>query len=476
MAVVVVTLTVTATAQSSRSGGITPVASIRVRSETLNWFGDSPGGAYSFLAGTARLGLERQRPRMGWRVEFAAPVLLGLPDDAIEPAPRGLLGAGANYYKANDNTTNSAHLFLKQAYLRVRSHDLRWQGRGGRFEFMEGGEISPTNPTLAAIKRTRIAQRLIGPVGFSHVGRSFDGVDLQFNRGSTNVTVMAGLPTAGVFTADGWGEVGQVGLGYASVTAPGPWSGGSDRSEFRLFGIYYRDSRSILKVDNRPLTRRQEDLDAISVETLGAHYLRRVPTGAGAVDLLGWGAVQFGEWGRQRHRAFAGTVEVGWQPDVAPGMLPWLRLGYFRSSGDSDPADLTHGTFFQLLPTSRMYSRFPFYNLMNLEDFSASLTLRPGSRTTIRSDLRLLRLSEGSDGWYVGGGAFRKDDFGYAMRPSNQSHRLATLLDMSLDVRVASHWTVVGYGGYAMARRVVETIYPAKPSGGFGYFEVEYRR
>ena len=113
---------------------------------------------------------------------------------------------------------------------------------------------------------------------------------------------------------------------------------------------------------------------------------------------------------------------------------------------------------------------------MNSEDLSASLTLRPGSRGTIPSDLRLLRPSAGADGWYIGGGAFRRDDFGYAMRPSNQSRGLATLADVGLELRVSSHCTVAGYGGRALARRVVRTIYPTRSDGWFGYLEVEYRR
>lgn len=456
---------------------VTPVGSVRVRSETLDWFGSSPGGGYSFLGALARLGLEQQRPRFGWRIEFATPVLLGLPSDAATPAPSGLLGQGANYYRANGDATNSATVFLKQAYLRLVTGDQRWQARAGRFEFIEGAELTPANPTLAAVKRTRIAQRLIGSFGFTHVGRSIDGAELQFTRSRANVTVMAGLPTAGVFTTDGWGHVGEgegeVGLGYGAVTAPGPW--GADRGEFRVFAIYYRDSRNTLKADNRSLAARQADQTAIAVGTVGAHYLQVLPTGTGPIDLLGWGAYQFGDWGRLEHRAFAGTVELGWQPKVAIGVRPWLRVGYFRGSGDSDPVDGTHGTFFQVLPTPRPYARFPFFNLMNLEDLSASLSLRPGSRTTLRFDVRRLRLASRADGWYLGGGAFAKDDFGFALRPSSQFQNLATLADLSVDVRLASRWTVGLYGARATAGPVIQAIYPTQPGAWYGYLEVEYR-
>jgi hypothetical protein len=41
-----------------------------------------------------------------------------------------------------------------------------------------------------------------------------------------------------------------------------------------------------------------------------------------------------------------------------------------------NPNDKTHGSFFQILPTPRPYARFPFYNMMNNEDFYGTVVLR----------------------------------------------------------------------------------------------------
>ncbi len=112
---------------------------------------------------------------------------------------------------------------------------------------------------------------------------------------------------------------------------------------------------------------------------------------------------------------------------------------------------------------------------MNLEDISASLILRPGRRTTLRSDFCWLRLSDRQDGWYAGGGAFARDDFGYAIRPANGGRTLATMVDLSADVQVARRWTVAAYGSHVAAGPVIENIYPAGPGGWFGYLELEYR-
>lgn len=460
-------------AQQDDPGAVKPVASVRVRGETMDWFGDASGGKYSFLGAYARLGLEQKRSWFEWRVEFAAPVLLNLPDSAVDPAPRGLLGHGANYYRANDNETSAAGVFPKQAYLRLKTEDGRWQGRVGRFEFADGAESVPANGTLAAVKRSRIAQRLIGPFGFTHVGRSFDGAELQYAAGATRITAMGAMPTEGVFDVDGWGRVEHVVVGYGSLTTRG--LGAADRSELRLFGVYYRDARAVTKLDNRPLSVRQADTDPVAITTVGAHYLQFIPTEVGPVDLMGWGAWQTGSWGMQDHGALALAAELGWQPDGLGWIRPWLRAGYYLGGGDTDAADDRHETFFQLLPTPRVYARFPFYNMMNVEEASASLTLRPGSKTTLRADLRGLRLQDPADGWYIGGGASDDAGFGYAARPSGTNRGLATLIDLSADIRVDRHWTVSGYASHAAARQVIKNIYPTQPNGWYGYLELEYR-
>jgi hypothetical protein len=72
---------------------------------------------------------------------------------------------------------------------------------------------------------------------------------------------------------------------------------------------------------------------------------------------------------------------------------PWLSAGYSYGSGDGNPSDSRHGTFFQLLTTPRLYARFPFYNMMNNEDFYGTLNVHPGRKLTLRSEAHALRLS-----------------------------------------------------------------------------------
>ncbi|HUK35053.1 MAG TPA: alginate export family protein, partial [Vicinamibacterales bacterium] len=244
-------------------------------------------------------------------------------------------------------------------------------------------------------------------------------------------------------------------------------------TDWRVFALDYRDYRSgVLKTDNRPAALRSAHTDAINIGTYGGHILQIVPTASGPIDLLFWGALQNGSWGTQPHRAGAYAAEAGWQPPLLSAVRPWIRGGYDFGSGDKNPTDGTHGTFFQVLPTPRIYARTPFFNMMNSEDAFGELILRP-TRTTIRSDVHLLRLADANDLWYSGGGAFQATTFGYTGRPSNGQSTLATLYDISADVTLIPHVSVGGYFGYATGGLVTQAIYSTNHNAiHMGFFEL----
>jgi hypothetical protein len=132
-----------------------------------------------------------------------------------------------------------------------------------------------------------------------------------------------------------------------------------------------------------------------------------------------FGAQAAGQLGGRTQRRVASRLSSGDTPTAPCGIVanPWLRLGYFRGSGDAPPGDATHGTFFQIIPT-RPYARMPFYNLMNSQDAFAQLVLAPTPALALRADAHELRLTSPNDLWYTGGGAFDQTSFGFAGRPS----------------------------------------------------------
>lgn len=451
-------------------GGVTISGSLRTRVESWDWFGGSTNGTYTYPGTLLRTGLSEARKRHDWQVEFSVPLLFALPDQPVGAGPAGL---GANYFVANDRSRNAASLFLKQASVRFKDlGGVAGQSlKIGRMEFFDGAEVSPKNQTLAALKRDRVAARLLANFGFTHVQRSVDGAQYVIDRPTTNVTLLAARPTRGVFQVDGWGDL-NINVFYGAITRQVGQA--AHAGEWRLFGLAYNDERDgVVKTDNRPLAARQADRQNVTIQTFGGHYILAVESSHGPADVLLWGAVQTGSWGELRHRAASLSAEAGWQPKAA--LRPWLRGGFDYASGDGDPSDSTHGTFFQLLPTPRLYARFPFFNLMNSADTFGELMLRPSRRVTTRTDIHLLRVADGHDLWYQGGGAFQATTFGYVGLPVDGHQSLATLYDASADVAVTSRVAVSGYFGYVLGGQASAVSYPMRNRAALGYLELLVR-
>ena len=460
-------------------GGINIQTIFRTRVEVWDWFQpDSGNNAYAFSGNIFRLSFSKSAETWDWQVEFALPFLLGLPDRAVSPGVQGQLGLGATYFVANQQSQNSAMLFPKQAFFRWKNLGVveGQNVRVGRFEFGDGSERVPKNPTLAALKRDRVNQRLIGTFGFSHVGRSFDGVQYSFNKTAYNFTLVGAVPTRGAFQTDGWGET-HIGFTYAAFTLG--WGRGRHAAETRLLGIYYLDWGHIVKTDSRPLAIRSADLANLRIGTMGGHHISAVATRAGTLDLLLWGVAQTGRWGSLDHRAHAIAAEAGFQPALpgawAKRWQPWIRTGVFDGSGDGNANDKLHETFFQILPTPRVFARFPFFNLMNNRDLHAALISRPHNRVTISNEFHSLRLSNRHDLWYLGGGAFQPWTFGYTGRATGGAQSLANLFDIQTDIRFPHSASLTGYFGYAQGLAAMRAVYPRGQGGRFGFLELTYR-
>lgn len=454
-------------AQEAESNPIDTGGSWRIRAEDWEWF-DTPAARadYSFFGSLLTLNAGQKRETVDWFVEGALPMLASLPDDAIAPAPQGLLGLGANYYQANGDN-NAESIFVKQAYLNFKGLGHGRTVKIGRFGFAEGMERKYDDANLMWLKRMRISERLIGTFGFSHVGRSFDGVHFARETDSSNFTLMASVPTEGSFDVDGMDQIDDVLVAYGAYTretvaSPGEW---------RVFGIYYVDDRGLVKTDNRSSAARNLDREKIALSTIGFNWVQTVPVNeSGLVDVLFWGALQYGDWGKLDQFSTAFAFETGYRFTGVAGK-PWIRVGIFDGSGDDNPADDRHETFFQVLPTPRLYARLPAYNLMNSTDAFFQLFVEPGDKWTVRGDFHGIGLSDSADLWYAGGGAFRSDNFGYAGRPTGGRDNLMTVVDLSVDYKINRNFGTTVYLSHAQGGNVIEGIYPGDTAQYF-YLEM----
>ena len=396
--------------------------------------------------------------------------LFNLPANAVSPYPQGQNGVGAAYYAAN-NVRNGAAVFLKQAY--VALDPAKFGGFGltaGRYEFNDGTEIVPDDPDLRWLVLNRIQQRLIGSRYVLVGGRSFDGARASYGDADRNITLLYGIPTEGAYLLNGNNEITGIDLGYLSFNAgpgvlPGPV--GQDALA-RVFVIQYDDTRGLLLPGNQTLAQRTRDNGPVRITTIGGDYVKEFKAGPGAFDMLLWGAYQVGSWGTQAQRAYSYTIEAGYHWTSMPWQ-PWLRLGYTVGSGDRNPNNTTHGTFFQVLPTPWYFTNFAFYDMENINDAMVELLTFPTQALQWRVDLHALSLNSGKDLWYAGGGAWNDTLFGYQPRPSYGQSDLATLLETYAKWTVNQHLSLSGYVGHSFGGAVVAANYPLGRQATFGF-------
>jgi hypothetical protein len=240
--------------------------------------------------------------------------------------------------------------------------------------------------------------------------------------------------------------------------------------QYQAFTYRYRDTRAVTqRPDN---TGRAASAADVGISTFGATIVAAPAARDGRQwDALLWTAIQTGSWYEQSHRAASVAAEAGHQW-AAARWQPWLRGGYLFASGDRNPSDNRHGTFFEMLPTVRRYAQTALYSQMNNTDLFAQLFARPRANVNVRIDWHRVGLASSRDGWYFGSGATqqRGSIFGFATRPSFGARHLATIAEGSVDYVIGPHWSVNGYVSGGRGGAVVTGAFSDRTIA-FGYVE-----
>ncbi len=449
----------TASAQAPAAPADAPTLSVRTLSRIESWqfFEPQPGGGdpdYVLFANRVQLELRRRWSRAELTLTAQHVGLAGLPDDASGP---GALGTGPLYFDQGGRRTNPQQLYLRYANVRVKDIVAGLDVQVGRFAYASGGEAAAKDPKVELVRRQRLESRLLGEFEWSLYQRAFDGVRADWTRRGWRATALAVKPTQGGFARASGLTIDDVLVTGGALTAPPAlWR---DRGQLQIFGFRYKDDRRApARPDNTGLGAARID---VVITTLGASHVGAYPLASGEIDVLLWGVGQWGDWYGQTHRASAAAVEGGHQWTAA-AWKPWLRAGALVTSGDNDPRDARHGTFFPMLPTVRKFSQTTVYSTMNLTDVYGQIAIRPAAPLGLRFDLHRLWLSSAADLWYGGSGATaeREAGFGYAGRRSNGSRDLGLSMEASADVRLAPAWSIGAFAGHIRGGRVV--------SGTFG--------
>ncbi len=436
------------------------------RAELWRFFEPHAGGGdneYVYGANRLQVGVRRATRRYEATAAVQYAHLEWLPDGAVGPGP---LGLGA-VYRAHAGGSDSHQVYLR--YLNLRLHlPAGLSVQVGRMPYSSGGEAESGDPKIEAVKLQRVEARLVGEFGWSIYQRGFDGVRVDAARPSWSATAFALRPTQGGFEDAAGLMMKNVGVFGANVTFKPATV--LPRVEWQLFAYRYNDDRQVTdRPDNSGRSATRAD---VGITTVGTTLVAASGTRDGRQwDGLFWFAGQTGGWFGQSHRAFSVAAEAGHQWTELPAR-PWVRGGYLRASGDADPADDRHGTFFQMLPTVRRYAQSASYNQMNSTDLFVQALLRPTESVGVRVDVHRIGLASPRDLWYFGSGATqaRGTIFGFGTRPGNGAVNLGTVVEGSADYAIAPGWSINGYLGVIRGGGVVRPEF-AGHTMTFGYLE-----
>jgi hypothetical protein len=444
-------------AQETPGDGVTVTPLFRNVTRVESWsFFDPPPDAgnpdYTFLGNRITMGVRTSSRRWEAAGAFQYIQLFHLPQNAIGPAA---LGSGGYYYYSSNNS-NAYQFYAHAMNFAFKSPDKGLRITGGRMGYTSGAEGQSGVPSLEAVKRERLDSRLIGEFEWSIIQRAFDGVRVDLDRPGWRLTGAALMPVQGGYEESASPTMTRLQLYSAAATFKPhvviPWS------ELQVFSHTYRDRRQVeTRPDNTPYTVPNAD---ITVTAFGASQVGIFPTVAGEVDSVVWLAGQVGDWYGDRHRAWSVAAEIGhrW---TAMAWQPWVRAGLLYASGDNDPTDDRHGTFFQMIPTSRRYSLSNTYAQMNMKELFGQVYLYPAKSVSIRADVHRVSLADPNDRWYAGSGATasRGIFFGYSIRPSNAATALGTVIEGSADVKIKPWWSMNAYLGHIRGGDVVTRLF-----------------
>lgn len=436
---------------------IKPIFDLRLRWEGF----DTPARTaaadqtYDFALGRFRLGLDASWTHWTLHGMVQAAAAAGLPES-------GAFAAGPVYFSANDGDTDPAGIGI--AELSAIYNNAGFRAVLGRQAFVDGFETPTGVGHLDAVKRRRLSDRLVGTFEWTNVGRRFDGASLGWDAGGAHLAGFALRPLAGAFDhEDAFEQLDDVSAYGLTLTGEhGAWIPGT---EVRLFAVQYEDSR--------PVARRQAGGD-LSLTTAGASFL----AGNDVWDLLLWGALQRGDWGAAGQEAWGYLFDIGRRFPALPGK-PSLHLALEQSSGDEPGGD--HETFFNLLPTNhKFYGSMDYFAFSNLRDLYAEALFTAGERLRGRFAVHDFSLTETTDAWYGGSGAFEEESFGYLVRippggryPSKDVGREA---DLELTFTLPRGFGLGVGGGYFWGGDAAEAFLPAESDGSWTYVELTWKR
>jgi hypothetical protein len=369
---------------------------------------------YNFMSLRVRPYVKYPSEHLVFFFQFQYAGAFNLPENAVS-------GPGSLYFSLSDPDDAPQATDVLEFWMMGK--DLLVDGLGfevGRLGIKDGLETLYEDEALNWVKKARLSERLWGTFDWTNVGRRYHAARAFYDTEQFRLDAVASKLLAGGFDYDtAFQELKDVEIFGGFLTLKDDFL--IDNTEIRIYGIYFRDDRDVAKT----VTGGTLDIPAVGASWAGVYP----GLGPGTLDTLVWGCYQWGDWGTTGHSAYAVVAEGGYKfRDLC--LQPWLRLGVAHASGDDDPEEGTHKSFFGMAPTNhKWYGYMDTTALSNLINFYQQLILKPAEKVTVQIDGHLFWLHDTSDSWYAGSGATSNDVFGFVGGHSVSSGTTARLTD-----------------------------------------------
>ncbi len=263
------------------------------------------------------------------------------------------------------------------------------------------------------------AQRLISPLDWGNVRRTFDGIKVFTDMGDWKLDAFA---------------VRRVINDRRNLD--------DEDENVDFYGLYstWKGTRA-LSADFYFLLLKNNDLVANANSNTGRRTLYTIGTRLwGARDNWDYeteAAAQFGTFAGDRVRAWMATAGGGYTFTDAP-WKPRAGLLYDYASGDRDPTDGVHSTFNQHFPLGHAWLGYlDLVGRSNIHAIKAQLKIKPTKKITAWADFHTFFADQDRDSLYSAGGSATRSG------GSGGSHLYGHELDLTMKIAVDKHTTAM---------------------------------
>jgi hypothetical protein len=296
-------------------------------------------------------------------------------------------------------------------------------------------------------------ERLLGPLEWNNITRTFDAVKLHYGGKDWNVEAFASSLV--VINRD---RFNQSDLGDGNNTG---------RNEI-FSGIYYT-STGLIPIQTTDLyvfelheKAKVGNTDFVAMGT----RMKADPTKLGGFDYETEMVVETGKLKGKDLAAFAGHWGVGYT-DLKSAVKPHIGLEYNFATGDNNAKDGKVGTFQNLFPTNHLYYGYAdLFSWQNIQNPSVTFSFQPTKTTKVRLDYHAFWAVDTNDAWYRANGVTQ-------VRPikSNASNFEGTELDVTASWKATKNLSfMAGYSHFFAGNYLKAT--GRSDDANFGYVQM----